>query len=72
MLFSQKPKTFFEFFIAFQKSGSNFEYFKIKDEALKLSISEIIDPKIRLVKSLKGPVSEEPSLNNMLTGPKDC
>ena len=43
MQLSEKPKTFSEFHIAFLKSPSNPEYFERKDEAHRLSISEIID-----------------------------
>ena len=36
-------KLFFQFFIAFLKSASNFEFFEKEDEALSLGIPEIID-----------------------------
>ena len=44
MQLSEKPKTFFEFFIAFLESKVNFEHFeKKKNESHNLSISEVID-----------------------------
>ena len=43
MQFSQRPKTFPRFFIAFVKSTSSFKYFENKDESHCLSISEFSD-----------------------------
>ena len=43
MLLSQKPKTFYQFLIAFLEYPSNSEYFEKKDESHSLSVSEIID-----------------------------
>ena len=41
--FSQKQKTFFQFFIAFLKCAWNLEHFEKKDEYPSLIISEIMD-----------------------------
>ena len=43
MQISRKPKTFSEFSIAFLKSTLNLEYFERKDQAMSLSITEIIN-----------------------------
>ena len=45
--FSQKQKTFSEFFIVFLKYGWNLEHFQKKDEYPSLIISEIIDAERR-------------------------
>ena len=39
---SQKPKTFFGFFITFLKSTLSLEYFEKKDQFHSLSITEIV------------------------------
>ena len=43
--FSQKQKTFSQFFCEFLKSSSNFEHFKKKDDSHSWGISEITDSK---------------------------
>ena len=42
-LFSQKQKTFSEFFIGFLKCALNLEHFEKKDEYSRLVISKVID-----------------------------
>ena len=42
-LFSQKQKTFSEFFIGFLKCALNLEHFEEKDEYSRLVISKVID-----------------------------
>ena len=45
--FSQKQKTFSEFFIVFLKCAWNLQHFQKKDEYSSLIISEIIDAEKR-------------------------
>ena len=42
-LFSQKQKTFSQFFIGFLKCALNLEHFEKKDEYSRLVISKVID-----------------------------
>ena len=46
MQFSRKPKTFYQFSIAFVESLSNFQRFEKEDKTQSSSISEIIDSNI--------------------------
>ena len=43
MQLCQKQKTFSEFFVAFLKSGINFQYFENKYDPHRFSISEITE-----------------------------
>ena len=67
-------KIFFsEFFAAYQKSPSNFEYFEQKDDPYKLWILEITrQRKMWLVKWLKSLVWETLATVNMLNSLKNC
>ena len=62
MELSEKPKTFCRFYVAFLESTLNFEHFELKkkkEEPQSLSIS-------RLLKCIKGLVSENPLAVNVL------
>ena len=73
MQLSQNLKSFSGFFIKFQKSTSNCDYFEEKDGSHSLSISQIIHfGKRWLLKRLKCPFSGNASPVIVLTCPQHC
>ena len=66
---SEKLKTFPQFFIAFVECTLNLEHIEKKNEPHSSSISEVIDSERRAYfKCIKGLVSENPSVVNVLNG----
>ena len=57
MQLSQKQKNFSQFFTAFLKSKSNFEYFYIKMTLTAFAFPKLQTPHTWLDKSLKSPVA---------------
>ena len=73
---SLKQKTFSRYSSRFLKSTLNFGHFQKKKKKKKILIVMYFRNyglrKTGLDKSLKSPVSEDPSTGNMVNGPKQC
>ena len=73
MQLSQKRKLFSQLFFEFSKFRFNFEYFLKKDDPHSWCIFELAESeKGQLDKCLKSPVSEHPSISNMVNELKHC
>ena len=72
MQWSQKQKTFPQFSAAFLKFKLNFKYFEKKVSRMVFVFPKLRTPKAWSDKSLKTPVSPNPSTSNMVNIPKHC
>ena len=72
MQWSQKQKTFPQFSAAFLKFKLNFKYFEKKVSRMVFVFPKLRTPKAWSDKSLKTPVSPNPSTSNMVNVPKHC
>ena len=72
MQLSQNQKTFSHFFASFLKSRINFKYFGKNMTLIDFVFPKLRPPKTWSDKSLKSPVSEDPSTSNMVNMPNHC
>ena len=76
MQLSKKQITFSKFFLSFLKTTTIYKYFvKKKKKKKKMTLIAHVFPELRIPKHMvdkcaESPVSEQPSIVNMLKGPK--
>ena len=71
MQFSQKQKTFSQFFASFLKSRLNFKCFQSKLIVIAFAFRKLRTLKMLLHKCLKSPVSDDRTTSNMVNRAKD-